>query len=82
MWLKKAFLIGFRPYTKVRGDGVNERVVGGSGKESLMSLPKVLVQDDRLELAEKLGKQAHPATAVGPRRGSSWQALWEVATFA
>lgn len=43
MWLNKVFFIGFRFYIKVRGDGVNERVVGGLGKESLMSLFKVLV---------------------------------------
>lgn len=50
----------------------------GSEKESPMSLPIVLMQADKLELAGNSVKQEYPATAVGPRRGSSWQALWEV----
>lgn len=68
-------MIEIRPYTKARLDG---QVVEGSEKESPMSLPSVVVQADKLELAGNSEKQVYPATAVGPRRASSWQSLWEV----
>lgn len=54
------------------------QVEEGSEKESPVSLPSVLVQADKLKLAGNSEKQVYPVTAVGPRRGSSWQSLWEV----
>lgn len=71
MLLDKELIIEIRPFTKVRLDG---QVVEGSKKESPMSLPIVLVQADKLELAGNSVKQEYPATAVGPRRGSSCMA--------
>lgn len=67
MLLDKELIIEIRPYTKVKLDG---QVVEGSEKESPMSLPIVLVQADKLELAGNSVKQVYSATAVGPRTGS------------
>lgn len=50
---------------------LDEQVVERSKKESPMRLHSVLVQADKLELAENSEEQVYPDTAVGPRRASS-----------